>query len=853
MPILTLALALAAPPVEAGFVALFDGRSFDGWVITGNPAGWQIRDGVLHSDNGAGGGWLRTAREYADYELLLEYRHSKVGNSGIQVRGAFEVQILAPWTPPRDDLHCTASLYGHVAPQRRPPEEGLVWRTMRILARNRRIEIDVDGERCTTADLEQVPGLANAPLKGPIMLQDSHSAAGEWIEFRNLRLRDLDTDPAFVAENLASDDPAIRAVAEWAASKAGPGLLPRALELAGSDEIARARVARGAAYGAALAAVGEGRADAERALLAALGDQHPEPVRRLAVELLGLVGGEASVPAVAALLNEPALRDEALAALVRLPGATPTLVRAVEAAAPERLPALIDAVAQRGDPAAVTALEVRCHEGPAEVRAAALRALGRLGEAAAIETLKAATEATEPAVVAAAVDGLLDLAGRLRASDQHAAMSAYRAAWFAAPTPAQRAAALTGRVDTNDPEALDLVIEALGDEALARVASGLLLGMSGRTVTVAVAKLWFETQVDRALLLRWMARHEPDRFAQVFVAEAGAERPDGTRALALRLLAEIAPTEHEALFTAALAAEGEVRAAGLAGLLAVAEAARARGDRAAALARYHQVVEAGAGGREMRWALEGIAAYADVSSWPLLTGLLDRGAWVGEASLGLLPLADQLLEGERRAEALAALERIARWQPALPARDGAVARLKAHGIVIDLAREDGFITHWYIIGLFPRAPADDEPLLPPNPVDVTQPVRLGDRELAWRYHHETKSEQGVVELLDLFPDATNCAAYAYAEVTSEGERDVLLKLGSDDGYRLWLNGEAVGRFDGGRMMKVDEETIPARLVAGVNRILFRVDNGGSRWAFALRITDPAGKPLLLPQREGIMQ
>ena len=52
-----------------GFESLFNGKNFDGWTIMGIAAGWAIKDGVIRSDGGQGGQWLRTKRKYSDFIL----------------------------------------------------------------------------------------------------------------------------------------------------------------------------------------------------------------------------------------------------------------------------------------------------------------------------------------------------------------------------------------------------------------------------------------------------------------------------------------------------------------------------------------------------------------------------------------------------------------------------------------------------------------------------------------------------------------------------------------------------------------------------------------------------------------
>lgn len=190
---------------EAGFVPLFNGKDLDGWVLKGKADGWQVKDGVLHSDGARGGNWIRTVKEYGDFILKLEWKVSKNGNSGVFVRCAdqgnpwqtgYEVQIS---NEPRDVKHCTGALYGYAAVQPRPDETADKWHTFEIHCVGPRIKVIADGTTCVDVDQTQLsppsepgyPDPRTKPLRGYIGLQDSHSPAGHYIQYRNIRIKEL--------------------------------------------------------------------------------------------------------------------------------------------------------------------------------------------------------------------------------------------------------------------------------------------------------------------------------------------------------------------------------------------------------------------------------------------------------------------------------------------------------------------------------------------------------------------------------------------------------------------------------------------------------------------------------------
>jgi hypothetical protein len=187
-----------ASTAEEGFTSLFNGKDLEGWVVMGSKEGWQVQGGVIHSDGAKGGNWLRSKKEYGNYVLKVEWRVSKNGNSGVFIRSTekgapwetgYEVQIS---NEPRDDAHCTGSLYGYAAVKPRPDESADKWHTFEIQCRGPRISVIADGVKCIDYDQASSDKTKNKPLKGFIGLQDSHSPKGHYIEYRNIRVKELD-------------------------------------------------------------------------------------------------------------------------------------------------------------------------------------------------------------------------------------------------------------------------------------------------------------------------------------------------------------------------------------------------------------------------------------------------------------------------------------------------------------------------------------------------------------------------------------------------------------------------------------------------------------------------------------
>ena len=83
-------------------------------------------------------------------------------------------------------------------------------------------------------------------------------------------------------------------------------------------------------------------------------------------------------------------------------------------------------------------------------------------------------------------------------------------------------------------------------------------------------------------------------------------------------------------------------------------------------------------------------------------------------------------------------------------------------------------------------------------------------------------------------------AYAYTEVTAPKDMPGQIRIGSDDGNRVWLNGDLVWHNPVDRGAAIDQDIVDVSFKKGVNRILVKISQGGGGWNFCLRVTTPDG-------------
>ena len=102
---------------------------------------------------------------------------------------------------------------------------------------------------------------------------------------------------------------------------------------------------------------------------------------------------------------------------------------------------------------------------------------------------------------------------------------------------------------------------------------------------------------------------------------------------------------------------------------------------------------------------------------------------------------------------------------------------------------------------------------------------------------------GRIDLVPLFRKSEKSVTYAYTELESPSDQTVLFKMGSDDGLICWLNGEKIQSKPEPRGFQFDDDSVEAKLKAGVNKVLLKVGQQTGPWEFCLRVTGQDGKPM----------
>ncbi len=183
------ALARKATPKWGKPVTLFNGKDLAGWSFADFRRGgvWTVRDGTLVKDGHGGyGADLVTASQFEDFKLHLEFESGPESNSGVFLRGRYEVQIETD-SAAEPPSHHTSGVYGFIAPMPELPRRVGQWQNLDITLVGRIITVVQNSQ--TVIDHQEIPGItglaldSHEELPGPIYLQGSEKGR---VAFRNI-------------------------------------------------------------------------------------------------------------------------------------------------------------------------------------------------------------------------------------------------------------------------------------------------------------------------------------------------------------------------------------------------------------------------------------------------------------------------------------------------------------------------------------------------------------------------------------------------------------------------------------------------------------------------------------------
>jgi hypothetical protein len=171
-------------------ITLFSGKDLTGWkgLKSDKAEGWTVVDGLLTSTGHADD--LITKDKYWNFELHLEYKIEARSNSGVGLRGRYEVQIADDFGRP-PGLHGTGALYTRIVPPANYGKPAGEWQTLDVRLVGMEVTGSLNGnklyEKGVIAGLTGIAFDPNEGEPGALELQGDHGP----VQFRNLVLTPL--------------------------------------------------------------------------------------------------------------------------------------------------------------------------------------------------------------------------------------------------------------------------------------------------------------------------------------------------------------------------------------------------------------------------------------------------------------------------------------------------------------------------------------------------------------------------------------------------------------------------------------------------------------------------------------
>ncbi len=566
--------------------------------------------------------------------------------------------------------------------------------------------------------------------------------------------------------------------------------------------------------------------------------------RRWMAWLISYCGDAESVPRLFAMLDASDLFPHALFALQSLaaspagkdaPDIAGTLMARVPTAMGTERTALLDAVGAIGDSRVVPDLIAEARK-TAPDNDAAIEALGRLGAVDAADVVWEHYKAGS----LVALDAYLKIAEHAKPK---VAEEMYRQVLVDASEPHVQCAALRSLAQFGGRDMVDVLVPYLASERndVRGAAAAALEETEGRWVTRRIRN--YIERVDpasRSAMLRVIASRE-GKDARDVLEKALNDRSPEVRVAALTLLGREPDLKYEQTFLDA-AQSGADRPAALGAYLNLADSLLRAGDEVKAQAMYEKAMELATDNRDRLLAVEGLAQLGRTESLPVLLNAASMPGLEVSAGLAALAIAERTAAHDPQAAQATYFALLDRTPPRDLARRIA-QQLSELGVTVDTHARNGVITNWEVIGPFPATSFDTVygPEIEYRPAAIYDGA--ADQRVSWKPHH-TEDIQGVIDLPMLMKPVEDVIGYARAEIRVEQAQEAVLRLGSDDGVKAWLNDAPIHSNNAQRRVKIDNDIVPIRLKAGTNVLLLKIVQGGSDWGYVARLTDAEGRPLV---------
>lgn len=555
----------------------------------------------------------------------------------------------------------------------------------------------------------------------------------------------------------------------------------------------------------------------------------------------------------------------------RLPGTdlTRTLADLLAKVQPPARIALLQCLAQRGDPAAMAAVAQQTDSPDPAVRLGSLTALGDLGDGSVALLLARKAATGSPAEKAAARQSLVNLrrgdvtsgilapfataapdvqAELLRALGERGDQSADPKLLELAHSPSDetRAAALQALALLAGPDQIPplvrLIIDADSDEARAEAVDALgaicqrASGRPGRLDARPVLDAVRNGPRAARVALLGVCVVLADAPARDALRGAATDPDPAVRDAAIHSICDSRDPEllPDMIHLAATTSDNKYRALAVRGCVRLAaQDGPGRFLDGQRIETFKSLLAAPLDAASKRQVLSGLGTVADGQALELALPLLNDPAVTPEAAQAVVQIAGPI-SGAEPETAESAINKV------LAVTEAPDTAAQARAVLKQIRSGAGFITAWQMSGPYWMNGKDYSQLF-----DVVFPPEVNDGNQAdWRILpvNPNAAQSGEMDLLQALGGEQR-VAYGRTWLFSPHDEAATLELGSDDGIKVWLNGRLVHSNNTQRAVVPASDVVRVTLNTGWNPMMVKVTQNNLGWGFCVRCVGADGMPL----------
>lgn len=164
-------------------IKIFNGLNLDGWHASKKKNQWVAENGIMKSPQS--GANIITDQKFNDFKLHIEFRYPEGSNSGVYLRGRYEIQVEDNRGQEPSSTFF-GGIYGFITPNEMAAKAPGEWQTYDVTLVGRRVTVVANGKKIITDQI--IPGITGGALDskegepGTIMLQGDHGP----VEYRNI-------------------------------------------------------------------------------------------------------------------------------------------------------------------------------------------------------------------------------------------------------------------------------------------------------------------------------------------------------------------------------------------------------------------------------------------------------------------------------------------------------------------------------------------------------------------------------------------------------------------------------------------------------------------------------------------